>query len=262
VLKKLKNLPYGAGAYVTVNDPVDSSIEYTFPAKSRRIVKRARKMGSKEPGTIKWLSETLRADDIVLDIGANVGVYTVFAAARIPQGKIYAVEPHASNFATLLETIQSNNMEERVTPLSVALNSSSGWIDFTYHDLLEGSSGSQLTSSPTYQPSEKGVAEIKLAHTVDDLISTGVIQAPTVVKIDVDGNELNILNGMTNLLSGDSVRSIQIEIDEILEQGIMEFMANLGYRDPLKHHSARGAKAAATHGEQASFPYNAVFSKD
>lgn len=261
MLKKIKNLPYGSGSYVTVSDPVDSNIRYTFPAKTRRIVKRARKMGSKEPGTIKWLHETLRPDDIVLDIGANVGVYTVFAAARATQGKVYAVEPHASNFATLLETIQSNNMEDRVVPLNVPLNSSSSWIDFTYHDLVEGSSGSQLTSSPMYQASEQGVAEKKLAHTVDDLIAVGVIQTPSVVKIDVDGNELNILNGMTALLAGDSVRSIQIEIDEILEKGIIDFMAEMGYGDFYKHHSARGAKVAAAHGEQASFPYNAVFSK-
>jgi FkbM family methyltransferase len=261
LFKRLKDFRYGAGAHVTVVDPVDSSISYVFPVTNHRTVKRVKKMGSKEPGTINWLNETLRADDIFLDIGANVGVYTVFAATRVPQGKIYAFEPHASNFAMLLETIQLNNIEDRVIPLSVPLNSSREWIDFSYHDLLEGSSGSQLTSSPTYEEGIKAVSEKKLAHTVDDLIETGVIESPSVIKIDVDGNELSILKGMTTLLAGDDVRSIQIEIDEIIEHGILEFMARLGYRDPLKHHSARGAKVAATNVEKISFPYNAVFSK-
>ncbi len=249
------------GGFVDVVDPVRPEIKYQFPARSRRIVKRARKMGLKEPGTIKWLHKNVMASDTVLDIGANVGIYTAFAAARLVQGKVFAVEPHAGNFATLLETIHVNAMGSRVVPLNVALDSASHWIDFTYHDLVEGSSGSQLATSPTFDQSLAAVTEKKYAICVDELISSGVMDAPTLVKIDVDGNELNILRGMTELLAGHSIRSMQIEVDPQLEEGIFAFLQEYGFTMDHKHLSARGTKELEQLGEAASSPFNAVFVK-
>jgi FkbM family methyltransferase len=261
VLNALQRILPSGGGFVEVADPLRAELRYQFPARSRRIVKRARKMGIKEPGTIKWLHENLRADDTVLDIGANVGIYTAFVAARLGQGKVFAVEPHAGNFATLLETVRLNAMGSRVVPLNVALDSASHWIDFTYHDLVEGSSGSQLASSPTFEQSMAAVTEKKYAVRVDELINTGVMVAPDMVKIDVDGNELNILRGMTELLERATVRSMQIEVDPQLEEGIFAFLQEYGYTMDHKHLSARGAKELEQLGAAASSPFNAVFVK-
>lgn len=249
------------GENISVDDPLDGDIHYTFPADNRRIRKRVRKIGSKEPGTVRWLHETLRPDDTVLDVGANIGIYSVFAAARTSRGRVYAIEPHAGSFAILLKSISANSMEQRITPLNIALDKASGWIDFTYNKLQAGSSGSQLASSPLADETPAVVTEQKLAQSVDGLIAAGGMTAPNVVKIDVDGNELNILKGMSDLLSGTGLRAIQVEADPSQEKEIVDFLTSFGYRVIEKHLSAAGARHMAQHGPQATYAYNYVFRK-
>ena len=249
---------------VTVRDPVGGKTRYHFPRHSRLAVKRARKMGSKEPGTIKWLHENLRSDDVFLDIGANIGIYAAFAAARVTGGKVYAIEPHAGNFAALLETIEANSMQERIAPINIALDVQPAWIDFTYNKLRVGSSSSQLASSPTHGVARNCVEEKKYATSVDALIEEGIMDAPTLVKIDVDGNEPNILQGMVQLLQHPSLRQLQIEIDPQLEADIPAFMLQQGYTLIHRHltaHGERDAKRAMERGEASSHPYNGVFNR-
>lgn len=253
--------PFAKETLVQVPDPFDADHRYRFAAPNRRILKRAKKIGTKEPGTVEWLNKALRDDDILLDIGANVGVYTVFAAHRVPRGRVYAIEPHAGNFAVLLKTIELNQYAERITPLSVALDSESQWIEFSYNTLDQGSSGSQLATSPTSSQYGKAVSEQKLAHTVDELIRSGAMKTPTVVKIDVDGNELNILNGMHNLLAVPTLRTLQIEIDYALESGIVSFMQAAGFEMDHRHYSARGLKELKANNVEKAYPYNAVFTR-
>ncbi len=250
-----------AGTTVAVDDPINSAIRYTFPADNRRMRKRVKKIGSKEPGTVEWLHRTLRPDDTVLDIGANIGIYSVFAAARTSHGKVYAVEPHAGNFAMLLRSIHSNQLQQRITPLNIALDTAAGWIDFSYNDLKAGSSGSQLATSPAMQAVPAVVTEQKPTQSVDGMIAAGWLKPPDVIKIDVDGNELNILNGMHGLLATTQLRSLQVEADPEQEQAIIDLLAGFDYRLVDKHLSAPGAKHLAKHGPAASYAYNCIFEK-
>ena len=187
---------------IRVADPLEPGRYYRFPASNRRVRKRVAKMGSKEPGTVQWLHDNVRPDDIVLDIGANIGIYSVFAAARVSAGHVYSVEPHAGSFAVLLQSICYNGLEERVTPLNIALDARPGWIDFAYNDLLPGSSGSQLSSSPIAVNGAHIVTEQKATLAIDSLLASGWLPAPDIVKIDVDGNELHILQGYAGTACG------------------------------------------------------------
>ena len=102
---------YLAGAFtgtVSVEDPHRTT--YRFPAISKRVVKRARRMANKEPGTVNWIETGVRDGDVFYDIGANIGIYSLLAAARIGAGKVYSFEPDVSSFAGLLQVITLNGI--------------------------------------------------------------------------------------------------------------------------------------------------------
>ncbi|MCY4428235.1 MAG: FkbM family methyltransferase [Halieaceae bacterium] len=224
---------YLAGALtgtVSVVDPHRSATRYRFPAISKRVVKRARRMAIKEPGTVNWIESDVRDGDVFYDIGANIGIYSLLAAARIGAGKVYSFEPDASSFAGLLQVITLNGLAGRITPLCLALDAKAGRQTFSYRELIVASTGSQLSSSPVQVDAGYYPVEIKFTQSVDGLIAARALPSPDLVKIDVDGNEMNILRGMSDLLQRRTVRSLQVEVDPQWQEPIYKFMEEAGYR--------------------------------
>ncbi len=64
------------------------------------------------------------SDRVIIDAGANIGLFACWAASRNPQATIYAVEPEPSSFARLVEHVRANGFEGRVIPFQSALSSS------------------------------------------------------------------------------------------------------------------------------------------
>lgn len=245
---------------VSVADPFDAGIHYRFPATSRRARKRALKLATKEPGTIKWLHENLRADDVFYDIGANVGVYTLFAAARVPRGRVLSFEPHAANFAALLQAIELNAMGDVITPICIALDAECGYGDFRYRDTLTGSTGSQIISSPIAERYPSRVTELKHFASVDALIEHGVVPPASLIKIDVDGNEANILRGMRALLMGNCPpRQIQVEVDPRARDEVFGLMREAGYVESARHLSVKGEQVTHAAADPEAYPFNVIF---
>ena len=224
---------YLAGTFtgtVSVEDPHRTATRYRFPAISKRVVKRARRMANKEPGTVNWIETGVRDGDVFYDIGANIGIYSLLAAARIGAGKVYSFEPDASSFAGLLQVITLNGMAARIAPLCLALDAQAGRQTFSYRELIVASTGSQLSSSPVQIDAGHYPVEIKFTQSVDGLIAAQALPSPDLVKIDVDGNEMNILRGMGDLLQRRTVRSLQVEVDPQWQEPIYNFMEEAGYQ--------------------------------
>src|SRR5262245_51439398 len=101
----------------------DGDYCYTFRCESPVEVRRARTMLIKEKGTIRWLRDEVRGGDVVYDIGANIGLYTLFAGKRVgAAGQVYAFEPHVANVRSLLHNVSENGLSAQVKVLSCALN--------------------------------------------------------------------------------------------------------------------------------------------
>lgn len=218
----------------------------------------------KEQGTMEWIESEVRPDDVFLDIGANIGIYTIASALRIgPAGKVYAFEPHKVNAVSLLRNVQANGLGSRVEVFSCALSDSEGMLDFNYASLSSASTASQLGhrripgSSQEFAP----VASEKVYSTsVDNLISRRSLRPPTLVKIDVDGNEIAILRGMKGLLAdGQRPRAVQVELNVGEQANITSLMEASGYRLAHRHltYAGKMAQAAGTPLEQIA--HNAVF---
>ena len=231
-------------------------------ARSRQARRRANTLADKEPGTIRWINQNFLSDDVFCDIGANIGIYTFYAASKMgASGSIYAIEPHALNFSVLLETITVNDFECDIYPISTALGKTAGHQDFVYNGMEIGSSGHQLQESPTHDRADgAGIVEKKSITTLDSLIEVGVMPPPTLLKLDVDGNELNILEGMKQLLlSARRPRSMQIEVDPLVKSPTLVLMNECGYAIDHIHYTRTGQQRIDDGLDPETYPHNIVF---
>lgn len=224
---------------------------------------RAKTLLTKEPGTIAWLQKACKSGDIVLDIGANVGAYTLYAARLVgPMGRVIAIEPHVGTAQTLLQNIHKNGFQERVTVLTSALGAQSGWERFHYTSLIAGTSGHQLghrldEAGREFSPSS---IETKYTTTVDRLVNDGVMASPSAVKIDVDGNEPDVLMGMRDVLAK-TVRSIQVEVHEGTARTIDAILQALEFEPSHRHDTAHGAKKIADGADPKTVAHNMVYTR-
>jgi FkbM family methyltransferase len=214
---------------------------------------RAETFFTKEPGTVRWLREQVRPGDVLLDVGANVGLYSLYAAALQPDVVVYAVEPHIPTAASLLRNIALNGWLSRIHVLTCPLTAEAGWQIFGSRGLEAGISDNQFGADGG------AYAEPKCGVPVDDLLFDKLITPPTLVKIDVDGNEPDIVAGMTFGLAG--VRSIQVEINPGRLARIVEPLAKAGFVNPLRHDTAYGRAALRAGAEPQSIAYNLIFTR-
>ena len=242
---------------------IDGQYDYRFRCETVREFNRCLKIFGKEPGTVDWIRENVKADDIFYDIGANIGVYSILAASRAGKGgRVYAFEPHGANFARLIDNIALNNFQQVVFPNNFALNDQEGLFSFNYKSGDVGTSDSQLAAVSDAAADEKGIriSELKYATTVDRLLASGDIIAPHHIKIDVDGNEFLILTGMRQLLSGaQRPTSIQVEMNDPHKGQILEFMKDHRYRLSHKHYTRSAGRKMSEGSDSEALSYNAVF---
>lgn len=218
----------------------------------------------KEAGTMAWLDAEVRPADVFMDIGANIGIYSIAAALRMGErGRVYAFEPHKVNALSLLRNIQANGLGGRIDVFSCALSDHEGMLDFNYASLSSASTASQLGHRRVPGTSEEFVpvaAEKVFAASVDRLIERGSIVAPDLVKIDVDGNEIAILRGMRQLLRSEKrPRALQVELNVGEQEGIIETLAEAGYALVDRHLTLTGKNQLAAGSSLNQIAHNAVF---
>jgi len=244
----------------------DGPYDYRFRCETVREFNRCLKIFLKEPGTVDWIDQNVKSGEIFYDIGANIGVYTILAASRTGKnGRVYAFEPHGANFARLIDNITANNLQQIVFPNNFALHDKEGFFPFHYKSCEVGTSDSQLSASSDVTGDENAplISELKYATTVDRLIDSGEIKAPHHIKIDVDGNELLILEGMSHLLSGTRrPRTIQVEMNDPHKAGILEFMKEHQYRLVDKHYTRSQSRRIKEGSDPEALGYNAIFRRE
>lgn len=169
---------------------------------------RARRILTKEPSTIAWL-DRMSGADVLWDVGANVGAYTLYAAVR-RGSRVLAIEPGAANYYLLNKNIELNRLDDRVTALCAAAASRSG---FGFLSLPNTAPGEGFTSYADAGSKDAAFQQGMIGVTLDELSQRGTFPAPTFIKIDVDGIEHDIVRGARKLLQGGGVRSVLVERD-------------------------------------------------
>lgn len=136
----------------------------------------------------------------VVDVGANIGYNAVYAAQRVgPAGRVVAVEPAADNLSVLRDNILSNRIGQIVVQPVAA-----GRAHEVRDLFLRGEVSAVNSLFPESVYAEvTGVEQVRVAP-LDDLVEVD----PDLVKIDVEGAELDVLAGMTRLLRRSSINLI------------------------------------------------------
>jgi FkbM family methyltransferase len=174
---------------------------------------RADTYACKEPETIEWLRKNLRDRDVLYDVGANIGLYSLYAAKRRPACRVFAFEPESHNFGSLCGNLLLNRVEN-VTPCFFPLSNREAFAPFYVYDLRPGGALHSLGRPSSLREGPPLLTTGTIAVTIDVLVSRHGLPAPDLLKLDVDGNEEQILDGAAIVLASGSLRSILVEVTE------------------------------------------------
>jgi FkbM family methyltransferase len=144
----------------------------------------------------------LRPGDLFLDVGANVGTYTVLAASAA-RSRCIAVEPIPSTFGRLMDNVRINRLETLVETHCVALGASGGTLRFST-DLD--------TRNHAVAEDYAGAKQLVDVAALDELLGERV---PVAMKIDVEGFEREVLRGAPRFLANRGLKAILMEATEL-----------------------------------------------
>lgn len=147
-----------------------------------------------EPNLSNWLAETLRPGDVFVDVGANVGYFSLLASRLVgPTGRVVAIEASAGNHRILTEQL-ALNQADNVRTVHAAVADERGRLSL-YKD-PDGNLGLTSTS-----PEGGLVPESEVdCYPLQDLLQPDEIERVRVIKIDVEGAELEVVRGLAPLL--------------------------------------------------------------
>lgn len=177
------------------------------------------------------LKRRARPTDVFIDVGANIGVFTLLMAQQVPQGKVIAFEPSPVNYASIVENTKLNQLDN-VIALNCGLSDTPGELPLYVADeeqtqtncnatLLKGGVFTHLA----------GMVELRV---LDEVLPTLNIERVDLMKIDTEGAELQVLRGARQTL--EQYRpSIVIEINQMFNDAgydveeVIAFLQSLHY---------------------------------
>lgn len=206
----------------------------------------------KEPDMIRWL-DGLPPEAVLWDIGANVGVFTLYAAVA-RRARVLAFEPSAANFHVLARNVSLNQLNDRVTAYCVALSGTTELGVLNVGSTVMGAAMSQFGKAgemSRYWMGGNSAAHGMVGITVDEFIERFQPAFPTHLKMDVDGLEWPILQGAVKTLRDPRLRAAMIELsltNQAERDQAMKLLADAGLRF-VAHGEAQGTETekAANH---------------
>lgn len=161
---------------------------------------------------IEHLLNAVSEDDVFYDVGANTGIYSCFVGKTLQSGSVFAFEPHPANAEQCRSNLELNGIDGTVYQLALA--ATSGTAELNVADQKAGAGTHSLRN-------EEGRSSIRVdTRRGDELIAEDSLPTPTVMKIDVEGAELDVIRGMEETLRDDSFGTLYCEVHR---NGIEEF---------------------------------------
>jgi FkbM family methyltransferase len=196
---------------------VHEGVAMTFATPSQMTRWRVESIYTKEPWTLEWVG-TFKPDEVLVDCGANVGMYTIWAAAT-RKTRVYAFEPESQNYALLNRNIQLNDLQGLVKAYCMGLSDKSGLFDLHMADMRVGGSCHSVGEALDFEhkPLQTLFVQGCSASALDDLVDSGAIPVPNHIKIDVDGFEPKVIAGARRTLARPEMRSLLIETNQNLK---------------------------------------------
>lgn len=209
--------------------------DYIYSALNPLLLWRAQTLFTKEPETIKWI-RGMKPNEILFDVGANVGMYSIYAGKR--GVRVYSFEPEASNSYLLNKNIVNNQLTGSVTAFGFALADQEAINVLKLTSFIPGSAHTTFGDNEAFNQTDLPTLFQQgcFSTTLDDLIYKYHLPIPHFLKVDVDGIEAKIIKGATKLLSDKNLRSILIELNENIDedQWIKKHLETFGFRSHIQ----------------------------
>ena len=162
---------------------------------------------SKEPETIEWI-DSFKSDSkekiIFWDIGANIGLYSLYAASKHKNIQVFSFEPSSSNLRVLSRNISINNFYDKIIINQFPLSSEKfGYAYMNEPNFTEGWAMNSFGLPLDYRGDKFDVEQKykMLGLSIDFILGNKFLEVPNYIKIDVDGIEDKILEGGINSLN-------------------------------------------------------------
>jgi len=182
-----------------------------FFTPNQHVLWRVKTLLTKEEDTINWLNK-MPTNATLIDVGANIGQYSLYAARRGIQ--VYAIEPESQNFALLCRNIILNDAQDRVHAWPICISNKLELSTLYLSGMIAGGSCHAFDQPLNYNGEEKEwpAKQGSISVTLDQFIGQFLNDAHSIyLKIDVDGFEHNVIYGA--VLSLSNITSILVEIN-------------------------------------------------
>ncbi len=199
----------------TIKKIDNKDFKFFTPSKASKY--RVETILKKEPDTIQFIKNfSKKKEGTFFDIGANVGLYSVYAARINPKLKVFSFEPSGLNLGILNRNLSINNLDKRVYVVPIALrkkNIKFSLLSETF--LYEGGSLASIDKPiNAYERKFKPATSYNtISASLNYLVDKKIIPIPNYIKIDVDGLELDILSGASMILKSPKLNGILIEVN-------------------------------------------------
>jgi len=199
---------------------------------------------TKEPETLEWIDSFKKKENLIFwDIGANIGLYSIYNTLKNQNSTTISFEPSSSNLRVLTRNISINNLEKKVKILPLPLTN----IENSFQEMNEGQfiEGGALNTFGKKFNFEGKEFEPKMKYSVlgtsvNYLIENKILEIPDYIKIDVDGIEHLILEGGNKVFNNKKIKSFSIEINENFKEQfdkVIRLMNEFGFQILHKKHN-------------------------
>jgi FkbM family methyltransferase len=201
---------------------------------------------SKEPETLEWIDSFEKKENLIFwDIGANIGLYSIYSSLKNKNSKTICFEPSTSNLRILSRNISINNLEKNIKILPIPLtNKENCFLTMNESDFLEGGSLNSFGEKYDFQGKDFKI-NMKyqiLGTTINNLIDNKILEIPDYIKIDVDGIEHLILEGGNKYLKNNKLKSLSVEINENFKdqyEKVLKIMRESNFKILHKKHNEK-----------------------
>lgn len=179
---------------------------------------------------LNFFLSQLIPQDVVFDIGASVGLFSIHAASLLEQGKVIAFEPDFETLERLKFNVKLNKQLTNIHYISWAVSDTQS--EATLY--TDGASGCAPTLKKQLGRSNAPKGEIKIkTNTLDNALLTGELPLPTALKIDIEGAEILCIKGAHRLLKGEFGRKPRLIFLEAHPDFLTSFNSNIEEVDDI-----------------------------
>lgn len=188
--------------------------------------------GFYEEEVLDAITGSLQPGDVFWDVGSNLGLHALTVARLRPGVRVWGFEPNPT-MAALIKTAATRNGLP-VELLQVALDSQAGTAEFYLH---EGNAGRSGLHNWTHDPQLRHI--VVTTATGDQVVAEALAPSPNVLKVDVEGNEARVFQGMGKLLSDRRLHTVVFEDAVDVTTGPKRILHEAGFTlQPLERREA------------------------